>query len=214
MLGIIDILVIITMVLSVLFALYRGLVRELLGIAAWLLAGFAALYSYGWVQPIMGKVIENQTMAGIVGALGVALVVLIVMTLINAHVAGRLRDSALSGLDRLLGFAFGIFRAGLLIAIIYIGASMILSEKQLSRLEEENVSMPYIQTTAHWVEKVIPDNVKDDMKVYEQGQLQSRKVKKIGIDLKKTVKEELAEYRESDKQSLDDMIEEIAEMGE
>ncbi len=214
MLGIIDILVIITMVLSVLFALYRGLVRELLGIAAWLLAGFAALYSYGWVQPIMGKVIENQTIAGVVGALGGALVVLIVMTLINAHVAGRLRDSALSGLDRLLGFAFGIFRAGLLIAIIYIGASMILSEKQLSRLEEENVSIPYIQTMAHWVEKVIPDNVKDDMKAYEQGQLQSRKVKKIGIDLKRTVKEELAEYRESDKQSLDDMIEEIAEMGE
>ncbi len=214
MLGVIDILVLITMALSVLFALYRGLVRELLGIAAWLLAGFAALYSYGWVQPIMGKVIENQTIAGIVGSLGVALVVLIVMTLINAKVASRLRDSALSGLDRLLGFAFGVFRAGLLIAIIYIGASMILSEKQLTKLEKENMSMPYIQMTARWVEKVIPDNVKDDMKAYEQGHLQPKKMKKIGIDLKKTVKEELAEYREADKQSLDDMIEEIAEMGE
>ena len=104
MLGVIDILVIITVVLSVLFALYRGLVRELLGIAAWILAGFAALYSYGWVRPIMGKMIDNQTIAGVVGSLIVALVVLILMTLMNSFITSRLRESALSGLDRILEY--------------------------------------------------------------------------------------------------------------
>lgn len=207
MLGIIDILVIITVVLSVLFALYRGLVRELLGIAAWILAGFSALYSYTWVQPIMGKIIDNQTIAGIVGSLIVALIVLIVMTLTNSFIASRLRESALSGLDRILGIAFGVFRAGLLIVVIYIGGSMVLSEKQLSTLKNENRSIPYIQKMAGWIEQIVPENIKDDIKAYEQSSSEVKKIQKIGIDLQKKVVEELVEYQESDKQSLDDMIE-------
>ncbi len=211
MFGVIDILVVITVIFSVLFALYRGLVRELLGIAAWILAGFAALYSYGFMQPIMGKVIDDPKMAGIVGSLIVALVVLVIMTLINAAITSRLRESALSGLDRVLGFAFGVFRAALLVAVIYIGASMILSDKQLDKIEAENKSVPYIQIMAGWVEHVFPDNIKDNMKAYEQGKLQPKKIQKIGIDLQKKAMEELVEYQESDKQSLDDMIEMIVE---
>ena len=67
MIGAIDILLLITVIFSVLFALYRGLVRELLGISAWILAGLAALYSYAPLQPLMNKLIENPMIAGITG---------------------------------------------------------------------------------------------------------------------------------------------------
>lgn len=209
--GLIDITLLIMVVISVLFALYRGLVRELLGIASWLLAGFAALYSYKPLQPLMNKMIENEVTAGVVGSLIVALIVLVIMTLINAWIAKRLRQSALSGLDRVLGFAFGIGRAGLLAAICYLGCSMFLPEKKLQEMEEQNISIPYVQMMAGWLEYVIPDNIKDDMKSYEQGKPTDGEVKKIGIELKESVMEELAEYHEADKKSLDDMIEEIAE---
>lgn len=209
--GLIDITLLIMVVISVLFALYRGLVRELLGIASWLLAGFAALYSYKPLQPLMNKMIENEVTAGVVGSLIVALIVLVIMTLINAWIAKRLRQSALSGLDRVLGFAFGIGRAGLLAAICYLGCSMFLPEKKLQEMEEQNISIPYVQVMAGWLEYVIPDNIKDDMKSYEQGKPTDGEVKKIGIELKESVMEELAEYHEADKKSLDDMIEEISE---
>lgn len=209
--GLIDITLLIMVVISVLFALYRGLVRELLGIASWLLAGFAALYSYKPLQPLMNKMIENEVTAGVVGSLIVALIVLVIMTLINAWIAKRLRQSALSGLDRVLGFAFGIGRAGLLAAICYLGCSMFLPEKKLQEMEEQNISIPYVQMMAGWLEYVIPDNIKDDMKSYEQGKPVDGEVKKIGIELKESVMEELAEYHEADKKSLDDMIEEISE---
>ena len=209
-LGLIDIILIAVVIISVLFALYRGLVRELLGIAAWILAGFAALYSYAPLQPLMNKMIENKTTAGIVGSCLVALIVLIVMTLVNSWITKRLRQSALSGLDRILGFAFGVARAGLLAAICYLGASMFMSERKLNEMEEQNISVPYIRTMAGWLEYVVPDNIKADLKDYEQGKLKNKKTPKIGIELKKTVKEELAEYRETDKKSLDDMIDQIA----
>ena len=208
--GLVDITLVITVTISVLFALYRGLVRELLGIASWLLAGFAALYSYKPLQPLMNKMIDNEVTAGIVGSLIVALIVLVIMTIINAWIAKRLRQSALSGLDRTLGFAFGVARAGLLAAICYLGCSMFMPEKKINEIEEQNISIPYIQTMAGWLEYVIPDNIKDDINAYESEKLNRKETKKIGVELKKTVMEELAEYRETDRKSLDDMIEEIA----
>ena len=209
--GLIDIILLVVTIISVLFALYRGLVRELLGIAAWILAGFAALYSYAPLQPLMNKMIENKTTAGIVGSLIVALIVLVIMTLINSWITKRLRQSALSGLDRILGFVFGVARAGLLAAICYLACSMFMPEKKINKLEEENISIPYVRVMAGWLEHVVPDNIKEDLKEYEQGKLKEKEIKKIGIDLKKTVKEELAEYRASDKKSLDEMIDKIAE---
>jgi len=209
--GLIDIILLVVVIISVLFALYRGLVRELLGIAAWILAGFAALYSYAPLQPLMNKMIENKTTAGIVGSLIVALIVLVIMTLINSWITKRLRQSALSGLDRILGFAFGVARAGLLAAVCYLACSMFMPEKRINKVEEENISVPYVRVMAGWLEYVVPDNLKEDLKEYEQGKLQEKSKKKIGIDLKKTVREELAEYRASDKKSLDEMIDKIAE---
>ncbi len=201
--GLIDILVAVTLVLSILFALYRGLVREILGITAWVLAGFGALYSYAWLQPYVHKVIENKTLASIVAGVVVSLVILVLMTILNAHITTKLRASSLSGLDRVLGIAFGLFRALLLIGVIYIGASMILSEKKLQELDEENITMPYIRETARVIQSFVPEDIQEDLKAYEQGDIKDEKVKKIG---RETVKKAV-EYGKSERDSLDDMIE-------
>ncbi len=209
MIGAIDILLLITVIFSVLFALYRGLVRELLGISAWILAGLAALYSYAPLQPLMNKLIENPMIAGITGSVIVAVIVLVIMTLINSAITKRLRQSALSGLDRVLGFIFGVARAGLLAAVVYLGASMALSTEQLDKIETQNVSVPYVRVISGWLEYVIPENIQEKIESYKQGKLQRQKVPKIGIDLKKNVKEAIVEYSEDNKESLDDMINRI-----
>lgn len=209
MIGAIDILLLITVIFSVLFALYRGLVRELLGISAWILAGLAALYSYASLQPLMNKLIENPMIAGITGSVIVAVIVLVIMTLINSAITKRLRQSALSGLDRVLGFIFGVARAGLLAAVVYLGASMALSTEQLDKIETQNVSVPYVWVISGWLEYVIPENIQEKIESYKQGKLQRQKVPKIGIDLKKNVKEAIVEYSEDNKESLDDMINRI-----
>lgn len=218
--GVIDILVIITVFLSVVFALYRGLVRELLGITSWILAGIAGLYSYSWAQPIVGKYVDNEVIAGIIGSVTVSVIVLVVMTLVNAGITSKLRESSLSGLDRILGFAFGVFRAWLLIGVVYIGASMVFSEKQLLEAEEENLSLPYIQQSAGILEKFIPEAIKKDIKSYEQGSLKGTAPKKIGKEITKELKkditettqeitENIVEYEEETRESLDALIKEV-----
>lgn len=218
--GVIDVLVAIVVFLSVIFALYRGLVRELLGITSWIVAGIAGLYSYSWMQPLMGKVIDNEVIAGIIGAVLVAVGVLVFMTLLNAGITSKLRESSLSGLDRILGLLFGVFRAWLLIGIVYIGASMVFSSKQLLTAEEENISVYYIQQSAGVLEKFIPETIKQDIKAYEQGKLKEKQAKKIGKEISKEIKQEITkeakeiadevvEYQEEARDSLDALIKEV-----
>ena len=86
MLGIVDIIVLGVLLISVLFALYRGLVRELLGISSWILAAFVALYSYDPLQKFLDGRVENLKMASIIGAVIIALIVMVIVTIINANI--------------------------------------------------------------------------------------------------------------------------------
>ena len=163
--GIIDIIVLITLVLSILFALYRGLVCELLCISSWILAGIGALYGFVPMKSLLSGVFSNEIMAGVVGSATVALLILVVMTVINSQITKRLRNSSLSGLDRILGIVFGGLRAALLLSLLYVGVSMVLSEKQMSDIEKENKSVVYIKKAVDMLEYFVPESVLNDLKV-------------------------------------------------
>ncbi|MBQ8251243.1 MAG: CvpA family protein [Alphaproteobacteria bacterium] len=182
--GLIDIIVLITLTLSILFALYRGLVCELLCISSWILAGFGALYTFAPMKNLLSGVFENQMLAGVVGSGIIVLVILVVMTIINAQITKRLRSSSLSGLDRILGLFFGVLRAALLLSLLYIGGTMILSEKQLEGMEKENFSMPYIQKTVDLLKYFVPENVLTDLNVNKDEKTEEKQPK-IGAELKR-----------------------------
>ncbi len=213
MFGIVDLVVLGIIVISVLFALYRGLVRELLGISSWLLAGFTALYSYDPLLKACKGHFENVKLAAIVGTVLLALVVLIIMTIFNAAITRRLRKSALSGLDRIFGLCFGVARAILIIALIYIFSSaMILSPKNIADLKKQNKSIPYIQLSAGWIENIFPENIKKDLLSYQQN-----KKEKIAEHINKKVqqsKENIVDYKEKDRELLDDLVSGLKELGD
>ena len=214
MVGIIDLIVIAIIAISVLFALYRGLVRELLGISSWLLAGFIALYSYDPLLKACEGQFENVKLAAIIGTVLLALTTLIIMTILNAAITRRLRTSSLSGLDRLFGMAFGVARALLIIALVYIfSSSMILSPKYLDQLKQKNRCITYIQTVAGWVENVFPDNFKKDLADYRQNK-KERPTKKIAKQAAQKAVEAAVDYKESDRDSLDDLVAGLKEMGD
>ena len=201
MLGIVDIIVLGVLLISVLFALYRGLVRELLGISSWILAAFVALYSYDPLQKFLDGRVENLKMASIIGAVIIALIVMVIVTIINANITHKLRKSSLSGLDRILGLAFGVARAGLIIALAYLlAASFVLTKDQIKEMEEENKSVPYVQKMADWVETMLPESMQKDLKSYEPEKTQK------AVQVVRVVSEE---YKESDRHALDKLIENI-----
>ncbi|GBQ27584.1 CvpA family protein [Gluconacetobacter sacchari] len=108
---------------SALFGWGRGLVRELLGLATW--AG-ALVLAVRWQEPVrqaLAPWIDNPTVASAAAFVLPCIGLLIVFTL-SAQLIGRIvRDSALGGLNGLLGLLFGGLRGYVLLAALYLAVA-------------------------------------------------------------------------------------------
>lgn len=121
---IVDGIVLVVILLSAILAWARGLVREALSIAGWVVAGFAGFAFAPTVAPLLrelpflrdliGSNCELSILAGFAVAFAVAL---IIVSLFTPLIAGFVQNSALGPVDQGLGFVFGIARGVLLVVI-------------------------------------------------------------------------------------------------
>jgi membrane protein required for colicin V production len=126
----IDAAALLIVVLSALFSMVRGFVREVLGVFAWVGAALAAFRFYPLVQPYVNSVLPMKNLVVYVSMGVVFLVTLIVLSIVSALVGGFVRESALSGLDRSLGVVFGLVRGAVIICLAYIALSVAVDPAQ------------------------------------------------------------------------------------
>lgn len=116
----IDIGVSVILLLSASIGLIRGFTREILSVVSWLGAAAATLVALPFAQNIARQHISNPMMADIATAAVVFVLFLIIFSLISHFLSGLIRQSALGGIDRSLGFGFGILRGIIFLCIIEI----------------------------------------------------------------------------------------------
>ena len=110
--------------LSVLLSLIRGLVREVLALASWIVAFLASNLLAGEAAQWMPDAIPTEELRLLAGFLSVFLAVLLAMSVL-AIVASKLVKSAGLGLeDRLLGVVFGLARGLLFVMVIVLLAGL------------------------------------------------------------------------------------------
>ena len=159
-----DIAILVIVGISALIALWRGLVKEVLSIVGWVLAGAAVIYLLPVLNPFTLKYIESGWMAGIATAAFILIVFMIVWIYATAGVVGKIRTSKLSGLDRLLGLFFGIVRAFLLIVLMYILISWMMPVKSQPDLLRKSKYFQIAGNFAEPIEKLIPKDTLDAIK--------------------------------------------------
>ena len=116
----VDIIVIGVVALSALIAFLRGFVREVLTIGSWLGASLVTLYGFPLLQPKFEQWIASKMAADIVCGISLFLVSLIVFSIISHMIAGFVRGSALTAVDRSLGLLFGLVRGAILVSLAYM----------------------------------------------------------------------------------------------
>ena len=104
---------------SVLLSVMRGFVREVLALAAWLIAFVAASLLAGVVAGWIGPANADETWRALAAFVAVFFVTLVGMSLTAMAVSGLLRKAGLGVEDRLLGGFFG-FARGLLIVMVAV----------------------------------------------------------------------------------------------
>lgn len=152
-----DVIVIAGIALSALFAFARGFVKEALSIAAWVGAALIALYGLDPARPIAHKFITSPMLADAAAGLTLFLGSLIVLSLLTSMLASRVKQSALSAVDRALGLLFGIVRGVVLACLGFIALSWAIpQEKDWPGWVRESRTRPLLASGAETLKSFVP----------------------------------------------------------
>ena len=154
----VDLLVLVLIALSGLLAFMRGLVREVLGVGAWVVAAIVAS-PYGvfpYVQPWMRKQFSDPTTADLTAFGVVFLVTLIVLWIVAGALSNLVRGSTLGGLDRTLGLVFGLVRGAVLVAVAYVLVGMAIPIVQWPTPVLDARFLPTVHDGAVWLASQVP----------------------------------------------------------
>ena len=142
-LNIVDGVILAIVIISSLLAYSRGLVRELMSIAAWIIAAFLAYFlapevlpfvpEIPYIGPILSDSCELAILASFAAVFAIALMLVSFFTPLLSVVINK---TALNRPDQALGFIFGVLRGIALIAISFFAYQTILSSGTFLILEE------------------------------------------------------------------------------
>ena len=213
--NLIDILVALIIVVSALLAFGRGAAREVLGIGAWVGAGVATFFAFPHTRPIARDLITSSTLiADVVAGLAVFVVVLIVLTIINQLISGRIQRSRGGALDRTLGFIFGILRGAALVCIAYMLFGSVVQQSDWPPWVDEARTLPYIKQGVAALREVVPEEVADEgtrhiEETFDDGR--ERSVRELTEPVPANQPEEESEtgYSGGERQQLDGLSESV-----
>ena len=151
-----DYAVILIIGLSVMLSIIRGAVREVLSLAAWVLAFWAAQTYTVDIAGLLPNNITNQSLRLMTGFALVFLTVLVVMSLVAILCSKLVKASGLSVADRSLGAVFGLARGFLIVLILVLLGGLTSLPKQ--PLWKNALFSPRLEALAASVKIWLPEN--------------------------------------------------------
>ncbi len=151
---IVDGAVAVIIVLSALLAYSRGLVREAMAIAGWVVAAILAFMFAPQVQPlvkevpVVGDFLTDSCELSIIAAFAAVFTVALVITsLFTPLFSSLIQRSALGGLDQALGFFFGVARGVLLVAIGFFVYETVITAQDIPMIDDSRSAAVFSRFT-------------------------------------------------------------------
>jgi membrane protein required for colicin V production len=157
----VDAVVILIILSSGLLALIRGFVREVLSLASLLGAGYATAKLLPMGKEIARQHIQSPLIADIAAGVSIFFAALIVLGIISYLIARLVQGTALSFVDRSLGFVFGLLRGALVVSALYLVPQWAFQNGKLPVWLSESRSRPLMEEGANWLKSFIPENAKE-----------------------------------------------------
>ena len=159
-----DVVFLIIVGISALVGIARGMTKELLSIAGWVLAAAAVFYLVPIVEPMMAKYIASKLLANIVSGLAILIVFCIFWILTADRLGSVVRSSRLSALDRILGFVFGAARGALIVILVALLISTIIPEESKKGMFKDSQYFQLASNSAEPLKKLVPSDWFEKMK--------------------------------------------------
>jgi membrane protein required for colicin V production len=152
----VDLVVLAVLAISALLAFMRGLVREVLGLAAWVGAVAAGVWALPYARPRFQQWFGASPWIDPLTFGAVLLVTLIVLLIISRWIGVLVRASPLGGVDRSLGLVFGLARGAALVIFAYIATCMVIPLERWPEPVLDARSLYFAYQGARWVRDRLP----------------------------------------------------------
>lgn len=155
-----DAVIVLVIVVSGLFAFFRGLVHELLSVVSWVGAALATLYGFPYAQPEARRLITIQLIADMAAGVAIFLAVFIVLAIVTRLLSRRVRDSSFGPLDRSLGLVFGLARGAVLVCVAWLALAWVLPREDHPAWIAEARSLPLVERGGAALATLLPEHLR------------------------------------------------------
>jgi membrane protein required for colicin V production len=154
-----DFILIGVMLVSALLAMIRGFMREVLSIAAWVIAAVATLYAYSRLLPYAKTYFNNDIIAtgAVVG--GTFLSTLLIVSIITVRFSDMVLDSRVGALDRTLGFLFGLARGLVIVVVAFLFFAWLVPERTQPNWVANAKSRVVLENSGKWLQALLPEDM-------------------------------------------------------
>jgi membrane protein required for colicin V production len=153
-----DFILIGVMLVSALLAMIRGFMREILSIAAWVIAAIATLYAYSRLLPYAKSYFNNDILAAGAVIGGTFLGTLLIVSIITVRFSDMVLDSRVGALDRTLGFLFGLGRGLIIVVVAFLFFAWLVPPRTQPSWVANAKSRVVLQSTGDWLISMLPDD--------------------------------------------------------
>jgi membrane protein required for colicin V production len=220
-LTIVDLIVLGILGISGTIAWYRGFMKEVLTVSAWLIAALAAVFFWPATKPFARSLVEPKLLADILALAGVFFMLLIPTSFVSFRLSEMVRESRAGPLDRSLGFVFGVARGLLVAGLGYLIYASLAPAKTHPDWVREARLLPVVKGTADVLaslggkkkDKDAKDDAKDEsVPESEHAQTTEKPAKKTkpekdeGTDNNEGGGEKGKSYEAGDRRALDQLV--------
>jgi len=154
--SLIDIAILGILLISALFAYQRGFARETISIFAWVATGAGTYFAFPWMRPLAQNAIPIQMLADVIALFVTFFGFLMVLSFISKRLAGKLKTNAPGGVDRTLGFAFGLARGIVLVGVSFWFLGIAGTGSQPPAYVARASLFPLVDMTAQAFSAIVP----------------------------------------------------------
>jgi len=171
-----DIVVFTILGLSALLGFVRGITREIFGIFSWSGAGAATYFGYPYAKGFAGTYIKNPQIAEYATYAAMFIALLVIFSILSHILSTLIKNSVFGGVDRSLGFGFGLVRAVLLLAVLDLGMGVFLTRNAPPEFLQNTKTLSHLHYLGDQLisaipekwRKILKDNQKNDNDLKEK----------------------------------------------
>jgi len=152
-----DFIVLGIIIISIVVSLMRGLVKEALSLAGWLVALWVAMTFSSGMAELFGSSIKDPTLRLLAAFICLFVLSLIVGAIVNFFATQLVQRTGLTGVDRTLGAVFGLLRGILLVTIIVMLLGLTTLPKE--SWWDQSFFMFRFEAIATWLKDLLPGDI-------------------------------------------------------